>query len=87
MAYYGTGVKMMDKLTVVIKRNASYEDGMYGLSVHNEPGGAANVQPIKSEEELKAKLLEFGATDEYANDILARLKEKHSSVKIDFPAA
>jgi hypothetical protein len=58
-----------------------------GLSVHNEPGGAANVQPIKSEEELKAKLLEFGASDDYANDILKRLKEKHASVKIDFPAA
>jgi hypothetical protein len=85
MAYYATGVNSVSKLTVVIQRNADYQKGMYGLSVHNEPGGAANVQLIKNEEELKARLIEFGATDDYANDILSRLKEKHASVKIDFP--
>jgi hypothetical protein len=77
----------MSKLTVVVKRNADYEKGIYGLSVHNEPGGAANVQPIKNAAELKARLIEFGATNSYANDIVDRLKKKHESVKIEFEAA
>jgi hypothetical protein len=60
---------------------------MYGLSIHNEPGGAANVQPIKNDAELKARLIEFGATESYADDILDRIKNKHDSVKIEFDAA
>lgn len=32
----------VDKLTVIIKRNAGYEKGLYGLSFHDQPGGAAN---------------------------------------------
>jgi len=77
----------MSKLTVIIKRNASYEKGMYGLSIHNEPGGSANVQAIKDEAELKTKLVGFGATESYANDILDRLKKKHASVQIGFDGA
>lgn len=72
----------MDKVTVIIQRNASYEKGMYGLSFHDQPGGAANVEPIKSEEELREKLLEFGLTEVYANDVIDRLKNKHDSVKL-----
>jgi hypothetical protein len=59
---------------------------MYGLSVHNEPGGAANVQPIKNDADLKARLIEFGDTEDHANDVLDRLKKKHESVKIEFDA-
>jgi hypothetical protein len=50
----------MDTMKVVIKRNAPYEKGMYGVSIHNEPGGAANVTPINGEQDLRAKLLAFG---------------------------
>ena len=74
----------MSKLTVIIKRNATYENGMYGLSIHDQPGGAANVEPINCEEELKARLKEFGAIDAYAQDIVERLKQKHDSVKLEF---
>lgn len=77
----------MSKLTVVVQRNADYQKGMYGLSVHNEPGGAANVQPIKNDAELRARLIGLGATEPYADDIINRLKKKHDSVKIEFYAA
>lgn len=77
-----------DKLTVIIKRNASYEKGMYGLSFHDQPGGAANVEPINSEQQLREKLLGLGLTEEHANDVIDRLKNKHDSVKlsVDPPA-
>ncbi len=61
---------------------------MYGLSFHDQPGGAANVEPINSEEELREKLLSFGLTEDYANDVIDRLKNKHNSVKLSVdPAA
>lgn len=78
----------VDKLTVIIKRNAGYEKGMYGLSFHDQPGGAANVEPINSEEQLREKLLGFGLTEDHANDVIDRLKNKHDSVKLSVdPAA
>jgi hypothetical protein len=72
----------MSKMTVIIKRNATYEAGMFGVSIHNEPGGAANVQPINSEVDLRAKLLQFGVTESHADDIIHRLKSGHESVSI-----
>jgi hypothetical protein len=39
----------MSRLTLVIKRNAKVDDGMFGLSLHDEPGGVAKVQRINSE--------------------------------------
>jgi hypothetical protein len=74
---------MANMTVVLIKRNATFEQGMYGLSIHDEPGGAANVQPIKDESELMARLKEFGVTQEHAQDVLTRLKEKHQSVQIE----
>jgi Fe2+ transport system protein FeoA len=72
----------MAKMTVVVKRNASYENGMYGLSIHDQPGGAANVQPIDGEAELRERLLAFGLTEGHAGDLIDRLRNKHDSVKI-----
>jgi hypothetical protein len=67
----------------VIQRNAPYEKGVYGVSIHNEPGGAANVTPINSDQDLRAKLLLFGLTPEYAADVIDRLKQRLVSVTID----
>jgi hypothetical protein len=64
-----------------------HEKGVYGLSVHNEPGGGATVQPINSEADLLARLLAFGVTQAGAEDIIERLKNKHDSVKIEVDAA
>ena len=72
----------VDKLTVIIKRNASYEEGLYGLSIHDQPGGAANVEAISSEARLRERLLGFGLTEDYAKDVIDRLKNKHDSVKL-----
>lgn len=73
----------MDTITVVIKRNAPDEQGMYGVSIHSEPGGAAKITPINSEQALREQLLAFGLTADYATDLIGRLKQKHDSVKID----
>lgn len=73
----------MSKLTVIIKRNASYENGMYGMSVGHEPGGAANVTSINNEAELKKQLLDFGLNEDYVQDLVQRLATKHDSVKFD----
>jgi len=75
--------KNIDKISVVIKRNVPYEQGMYGVSIHTEPGGAANITPISSEENLREQLLAFGLTESYAAGIIDRLKERHESVKIE----
>jgi len=77
----------MSRLTVVIKRNAKDENGMFGLSLHDESGGVAKVQRINSEAELRASLLKHGVTDAYAEDILSRLQRKHQSVEITVAAA
>jgi len=76
----------MSRLTVVIKRNAKDESGMFGLSLHDESGGVAKVQRINSEVQLRASLLEYGVTDAYAEDILSRLKRKDQSVEITVAA-
>ena len=73
----------METIRVVIRRNAPYERGMYGVSIHNEPGGAANVSPVNSEQDLREKLLAFGLTSNYAADVIDRLKQRHDSVTID----
>jgi hypothetical protein len=75
----------MSRLTVVIKRNAKDEDGMFGLSLHD--GSGAKVQRINSEAELRVSLLNYGVTDAYAEDILSRLRTKHHSVEITVAAA
>jgi hypothetical protein len=76
----------VSKLTVVIKRNASYEKGVYSLSIQNKLGGGANVQPIKSEADLLAKLLALGVPRSSA-EVIKHLKNKHDSLKIEVDAA
>ena len=77
----------MSRVTVVIKRNAKDEDGLFGLSLHDESGRVAKVQLINSEAELRASLLKYGVTDAYAENILRRLKTQHQSVEITVAAA
>ena len=77
----------MSRRMVVIERNAKDKDGMFGLSLHDESGGVANVQRINTEAELRTSLLKYGVTDAYAEDILSRLKTKHQSVEITVAAA
>ena len=77
----------MSRLTVVIKRNAKDENGMFDLVSPDESAGVAKVQHINSEAELRASLLKSGVTDAYAEDILSRLKRKHQSVEITVAAA
>ena len=74
---------MMDTIKVVIKRNAPSEEGMYGVSIHIEPGDAANIAPVSSEQDLLQKLLAFGLTRDYATDVINRLRERHDSVMIN----
>ena len=73
----------MDTITVVIKRNAPYEQGMCGVSIHDGPGAAGNVTPVNSEQELFEQLLAFGLTADYATDLMDRLKQRHDFVTID----
>jgi hypothetical protein len=73
----------LNTITVVIKRNAPYEHGIYGVSIHNEPGGAGNVTPVNSKQELFEQLLAFGLTADYATDLIDRLKQRHDFVTID----
>jgi len=73
----------MAKVTVVIKRNGDHEKvklGMYGLSVHDQPGGSASVEPIDSEAELRERLLGFGLTETDASGLISGLKKKNDSV-------
>ncbi len=73
----------MAKLTIIVKKNASYEQGEYGYSVHEEGGGGmtANVVPAH-EAGMRKALKDFGCTDDYADDVIGRLKKKHDSVKV-----
>lgn len=77
----------MIRLTVVIKRNAKDENGMFRLSLHDENGGVAKVRRVNSEAELRTRLLKYGVTDAYAEDILSRLKRKRQSAEITVAAA
>jgi hypothetical protein len=73
----------MAKLTIIIKKNASYERGECGYSVHEEgvAGMTANVVPT-DEAGLRKALKAFGCSDDYANDVISRLNKKHDSVKV-----
>ena len=71
-----------EEVIAVIKRNASYERGMCGLSIHDQPGGSANIQSIGSETELREKLLSLGYPADHSAGLLESLKTKHDSVKI-----
>ena len=73
----------MKKFTVIIKRNASYEKGMYGLSIHDQPGGAGNVEPINSEGQLRERLIGFGFSEVRAKGVIESLKDKGDSVKLE----
>lgn len=66
----------MNKITVTIKRNAGYEKGMYGLSIHDQPGQAANVIPINSKDELRPRLIDLGLSAGYGQDIIERLTNR-----------
>jgi hypothetical protein len=48
--------------------------GMAILSMNLQTGGAGNVVPVTTEEDLRKVLLEFGLTVEYSNDVIERLK-------------
>ena len=72
----------MDKVIVSIKRNASYEQGMYGLAVHDQVGGAGNVQAIGTEAELRQKLEEFGLTTSHIDSVVESLANKHDFIKL-----
>jgi len=69
------------KVPVVIKRNAGYEKGMYGLSIHDQPGGSAPVIAVENESNLCQRLLELKLTEEFATAIIAQLQKKHDDVK------
>ena len=73
----------MAKLTITVKRNASYEKGIYGYSIHEEgaAGMTANVIPT-DETGLKKVLKDFGCSDDYAKDLIERLNKKHDTVRV-----
>ncbi len=73
----------MAKLTIIVKRNAGYEQADYGYSVHEEgaAGMTANVIPA-DEAALRKALKDFGCTDDYVNDVIGRLQKKLDSVKV-----
>jgi hypothetical protein len=79
---FGTLLRVA-KLTIVIKKNASYEQGEYGYSVHEEGGAGmtANVVPA-DEAGLRKALKDFGCTDDYADDVIGRLKKKTIQSKV-----
>jgi hypothetical protein len=77
----------MDKVIVSIKRNAGYEKGMYGLAVHDQVGGAGNIQPIGTEAELRQKLAVFGLSTGQIDGVIESLQNKHDFVKISVDAA
>jgi hypothetical protein len=77
------GQKDMDTITVVIKRNGPDEQGMYDVSIPDGLGGAGNVIPVNSEQELFEQLLAFGLTADHATDLIDRLKQRHDFVTID----
>lgn len=72
----------MDKFTVIIKHNTSHDKGMYGLSIHDQPGGTGDVEPIYSEGQLRERLIEFGLTEDLAKEVIVSLKNKNDSVKL-----
>jgi hypothetical protein len=72
----------MDKVILSIKRNASYEKGVYGLAVHDQIGGAGNVQPISTETELRQRLAGFGLTPSHIDSVVESLANKHDFIKL-----
>ena len=72
----------MDKVIVSIKRNASYEKGMYGLAVHDQVGGAGNVQSISTEMELRQRLTDFGFRASHIDSVVESLTNKHDFIKL-----
>jgi hypothetical protein len=73
----------MAKLTIIVKKNARYERGDSGYSIHEEgaSGMTANVAPT-DEAGLRKALKDFGCTDDYVDDVVSRLEKKHDSVKV-----
>jgi hypothetical protein len=71
------------EFTVIIKRNAGYEKGMYGLSTHDQPGGAGNVEPIISEAQLRERLIGFGFSEDRSKGVIESLKNKNDSVRLN----
>ena len=71
------------KLTIIVKKNAGYEKGDYGYSVHEEgvAGMSANVVPT-DEAGLKKMLKEYGCSDDYAKAVIDRLQKTLDSEKI-----
>jgi hypothetical protein len=74
---------IMAKLTIIVKKNAGYERGDFGYSVHEEgaAGMTANVVP-SDEAGVRKVLKDFGCTDDYVDDVIIRLNKKHDSVKV-----
>lgn len=73
----------MDKLKVIITRRPGYQKGMYGLTIGHDSSGTATVQPLKDEGELRIRLLKFGLSKDYADDLIERLNNKHDSVSFE----
>jgi hypothetical protein len=61
----------MAKVTIIVKKNAGYERGDYGYSVHEEgvAGMTANVVP-SDEAGVRKVLKDFGCTDDYVGDVI-----------------
>jgi hypothetical protein len=76
----------VNKLKVIVAPRPGYQSGMYGLTIGHDSGGTANVEAIKDEAELRARLLKFGLSNEYADDVIERLKTRHDSVTFEIAA-
>jgi len=76
----------MHKLKVIVAPRPGYQGGMYGLTIGHDSSGAANVEAIKDEAELRTRLLKFGLSNGHADDLIDRLKTGHASVTFDIPA-
>lgn len=73
----------MDKLTIIVKKNAGYEQGGYGYSVHEEGAAGMTASVVPTDEAgLRKALKTFGCTNDYVNDVISRLQKKLDSVKV-----
>lgn len=73
----------MSKLTIIVKKNASYEKGEYGYSVHEEGAAGMTANVVATDEAgLKKLLKDYGCTDDYVKDVISRLQKQLDSEKI-----
>jgi hypothetical protein len=73
----------MAKLTIIVKKNAGYEQGDYGYSVHEEGAAGMTANAVPTDEAGVRKVLKhFGCTADYVDDVISRLNKKRDSVKV-----